>query len=148
LAALASLLMAACASPPASRPDPNLAQFLATGSAAQRLSAARATPLAETGQTEKAAATPTGALERVQADPLSVDGVFPPPSATVPAIWNGWYVNHAIDAFRVAIEENKPLVIVIGEDWCKYCGQLAFQSLRCPNVDRFAGEAIFAFSFV
>jgi len=69
-----------------------------------------------------------------------------PVLAEIPGVSIGWFVNRSIDAFRVAINRNQPLVLVLGEDWCRYCTQLIHDSLRCPAVDRYAGDATFAYS--
>jgi len=86
-------------------------------------------------------------LQRVGAEIADPTRLFPPVAAQVPMVWIGWYVNRSIDAFRQAIDENKPLVLVVAEDWCKYCVNLANDALRCSAVDRFAGDAVFAYSF-
>jgi hypothetical protein len=65
----------------------------------------------------------------------------------IPNVRIGWYINASIDAFRRAIEQNKPLVLVLGDSYCsRYCLQLIQQALRCPAVNRFAGSAVFAYS--
>jgi hypothetical protein len=69
-----------------------------------------------------------------------------PVAAQVPGVWIGWYVNRSIDAFREAIDSNKPFVLVLGQDWCGYCTRLVLNALRCPAVQRFAGDAVFAYS--
>jgi hypothetical protein len=73
--------------------------------------------------------------------------LLPPVNAEVPQIWNGWYINRSIDAFKRAVAEDKPFVLVFGIENCIYCMRFVTDSLRCPSVDRFAGEAIFAFSY-
>jgi hypothetical protein len=88
----------------------------------------------------------TGALERVQYDVVDPGQLLAPPDAEVSDVWIGWHVNHAIDAFRQAIDKNVPLVLVVSESWCSHCTNLIKDSLRCPAVQRFAGEAVFAIS--
>ncbi len=106
-----------------------------------------AAPVADSARTERSPAG-AGSLERVQAEGFDPEAILPAVGAEVPQVWNGWYVNRSVDALRRAIEENKPLVLVIGEGWCGYCTRLVQNGLRCPAVDRFAGEAVFAVSFV
>jgi hypothetical protein len=103
--------------------------------------AAAARPLARSSQIER-----SGMLQRVQFEGFDASRLLPSPAAEVRTVWNGWHVNKAIDAFHSAIMRNVPLVLVVSESWCEYCRQLATDSLRCPAVDRFAGEAVFAFS--
>jgi len=86
-------------------------------------------------------------LQRVGGEAADTTRLFPAFSAEVPKVWIGWYLNHSIDAFREAIDRNRPLVLVIAEDWCKFCVNLATNALRCGAVDRFAGDAVFAYSF-
>jgi hypothetical protein len=62
-------------------------------------------------------------------------------------VWIGWHTNSAINAFIQAIEEGKPMVLVIAEPSCNDCMELARNVMRCPAVERFAGDAVFAFSF-
>lgn len=110
---------------------------------------ASAAPLAESAETERSqAAEPSDvkALERVEFEEFDAARFLAPVSAEVPEVWIGWYVNRSIDAFRVAIDRSVPLVLVIGETSCKYCTNLIYNSLRCSAVDRFAGDAVFAFS--
>ena len=96
-------------------------------------------------QTEQFLAAPS------QASPVQRPGVaaretLSPVLAQIPGVWIGWYVNRSIDAFRAAIDKNQPLVLVLGEDWCSYCTRLIQDSLRCPAVQRYAGDAMFAYS--
>lgn len=58
----------------------------------------------------------------------------------------GWHFDDLLGAYKQAIRENKPLVIVYGEDWCKYCGDMIVEALTCPKVNALAGSAIFGYS--
>ncbi|HEY7443083.1 MAG TPA: thioredoxin family protein [Vicinamibacterales bacterium] len=115
-----------------------LANRMASG---QTVRGAVALPVASSSQIER-----SGALQRVQFEEFDASRLFPSPDAEVRTVWNGWHVNTAIDAFRSAIDRNVPLVLVVSEGWCEPCRRLATDALRCPAVDRFAGEAVFAFS--
>jgi hypothetical protein len=64
------------------------------------------------------------------------------PEQNVPGVQVGWYINRSIDAFRDAIDSNKPLVLVAVIKECGYCDQL-LSALRCSEVGRLAGEAVF-----
>lgn len=151
-------VLAAC-SPQAEKPAANAAPAnatvlldqLAAGEAPQgERGASRAeTAVADSSDIERTPpVTPasTGALERVQYDVFDPGQLLAPPDAEISDVWIGWHVNHAIDAFRQAIDKNVPLVLVVSEGWCRYCTDLIKDSLRCPAVDRFAGEAVFAVS--
>lgn len=58
----------------------------------------------------------------------------------------GWHFDDLFGAYKQAIKENKPLVVVYGEDWCKYCGDMIEKALVCPKVNALAGSAIFSYS--
>jgi hypothetical protein len=88
-----------------------------------------------------------GLLQRLGGESSDTTRLFPAVAAQVPKVWIGWYVNRAIDAFRQAIDENKALVLVLAGDWCEHCVNIATDALRCAAVDRFAGDAVFAYSF-
>jgi hypothetical protein len=125
----------------------------AQGSRAAALVRAATAPVADSLQSESTPPVravsdpPAGSLERVQAETAAELGqVLAQVSDEVPQVWIGWYVDRSIDAFREAIDKNKPLVLVVSEDWCSYCQWLAYDALRCPAVDQYAGEAVFAFS--
>lgn len=55
------------------------------------------------------------------------------------------YRDHSIDAFREAIDKNKPLVLVVSEDWCGYCKRLEGE-LGKPAVQNFKDKAVFSIS--
>lgn len=55
------------------------------------------------------------------------------------------YRDHSIDAFREAIDKNKPLVLVVSEDWCGYCRNLE-KELGKPAVQNFKDKAVFSIS--
>ena len=121
------------------------------GPAAAAPASQAAAPIAESPKIERKRTSETSSaksLERVGYDGVEPAQLFPPVAAQVPQVWIGWYVNRSIDAFRQAIDENKPLVLVVGEESCEYCTDLANDSLRCAVVDRFAGDAVFAFSYL
>lgn len=101
--------------------------------------ASKAAPFAQSAEIERNQA----AAALGEFDP---ERILAPVSAEVREVWIGWYVERSIDAFRVAIERNVPLVLIVSEDWCRYCVNLANNSLRCTAVNRFAGEAVFAIS--
>ena len=86
-------------------------------------------------------------LQRLGAENSDTTRLFPGVAAQVPKVWIGWHINRSVDAFRQAIDENKPLVLVLAGDWCEHCVSLATDSLRCAAVDRYAGDAVFAYSF-
>lgn len=122
----------------------------AQGSRAAAIVREAAKPVAESSMIERNSSTEaTGAkpVERGGIDKFDPTQVLAPVDAEVPKVWIGWYVNRVIDAFRQAIDLNKPLVLVVAEGWCDYCVNLAYNSLRCAAVDRFAGDAVFAYSF-
>ncbi len=105
-----------------------------------------AKPVADSPMIERSRGTEAGGA-KPPIEGFDPTRVFAPTDAEVAKVWIGWYVNRSIDAFRKAIDENKPLVLVVAEGWCKYCVNLAYDSLRCAAVDRFAGDAVFAYSF-
>lgn len=58
----------------------------------------------------------------------------------------GWHFDDLLGVYKQAIRENKPLIIVYGEDQCKYCGGMIVEALTCPKVNALAGSAIFGYS--
>jgi hypothetical protein len=66
----------------------------------------------------------------------------------MPHVRIGWWVNDALGAYREAMKLKKVLVLVLGEPWCEWCERQLSDSLRCPSIDRFAGDAVFGYSFV
>ncbi|WP_374571184.1 thioredoxin fold domain-containing protein [Phenylobacterium sp.] len=64
----------------------------------------------------------------------------------VPGRRIGWYVDDALLAYKRALDEHKPMVLVFGERWCGYCGDMIAQALTCPNVNALSGQAVFAYS--
>jgi hypothetical protein len=95
--------------------------------------------------TEEFLAAPSQASS-VQSAGVSARDTLSPVLAQIPGVWIGWYVNRSIDAFRAAIDRNQPLILVVGQDWCSFCTRLIQDSLRCPAVQRYAGDATFAYS--
>lgn len=81
---------------------------------------------------------------RVRFDDLEWMAALPAPADEVPGVRLGWYLNSSVGAFESAINQNKPLVVVIGERSCDECVRLA-TALRCAAVERLAGEAVFAY---
>lgn len=81
---------------------------------------------------------------RVRFEDLDWLAALPAPSEEVPGVRLGWYLNSAVGAYESAINQNTPLVVVVGESSCAECVQLA-NALRCAAVERLAGEAVFAY---
>jgi len=81
---------------------------------------------------------------RLRFEDLDWLAALPAPSEEVPGVRLGWYLNSSVAALVAAIDQNKPLVIVIGETSCADCEKLA-KALRCAAVERLAGEAVFAY---
>jgi hypothetical protein len=57
----------------------------------------------------------------------------------------GWYREQSYQAAIDSVAAKKYFVMVIGDDWCDYCNDLVENVLRCPEVERFAGSALFAY---
>jgi hypothetical protein len=83
---------------------------------------------------------------RVRFEDVDWLAALPAPSDEVPGVRLGWYLNSVVGALEAAINLNRPLVVVIGERSCDECVRLA-KALRCAAVERFAGDAVFAYSF-
>lgn len=49
----------------------------------------------------------------------------------------------ALDAYQKGLAEKKPVVLIIGEDWCQWCKALE-KELAKPEFQQYAGKAIFA----
>jgi hypothetical protein len=81
---------------------------------------------------------------RVNFEDLDWLAALPAPSDEVPGVRIGWYLNSAVGALESAINQNKPVVLVIGESSCAECAQLA-RALRCAAVERLAGDAVFVY---
>jgi hypothetical protein len=125
------------------RPPPSGSHAAAVGAAPR--------PIAESQDVRSSPPGGTGEQPLVRpefVETIAPAWIFSPPAAQVDGVRIGWYFNRAIDAFREAIDENKPLVLIVGEQWCDYCLNLARDALRCAAIDRFAGDAAFAYSFV
>ena len=58
----------------------------------------------------------------------------------------GWFVNDARGAYRQAVKQGKPLVLVFGTSECGFCQKLLTEVLPCDSVNRLAGRAVFAYS--
>lgn len=43
-------------------------------------------------------------------------------------------------AHRIAVAENKPIMIVFGAEWCGYCKKLEKQTLNSPEVAQYINE--------
>ncbi len=110
-----------------------------------------AQPTAESSAIERGSTAALGAVggsAQARHDGTPSLSSLPAVSSEVPRARIGWYVNRSIDAFRSAIDQNKPLVLVVSVDWCEYCTRLVYHVLRCPATERFAGDAVFAYSYV
>ena len=95
-----------------------------------------------------ASALPIGA-QAAQIEPSQIvdpQSVLFDTNQAIPGRRIGWHFNDLLGAYKQAIKENKPLVVVYGEDWCKYCGDMIAEALTCPNVNTLAGSAIFGYS--
>ena len=91
--------------------------------------------------------SPGAKVDRRQFDDIPELRALTTVAQEIPHVRIGWYINTSIDAFRTAIDQIKPLVLVLGDSYCsRYCLQLVQQALRCPAVNRFAGNAVFAYS--
>lgn len=58
----------------------------------------------------------------------------------------GWFINDARGAYRKALAEGKPLVLVFATPDCGFCQKLLTEVLPCNSVNRLAGRAVFAYS--
>ncbi|MGI9415535.1 MAG: thioredoxin fold domain-containing protein [Hyphomicrobiales bacterium] len=58
----------------------------------------------------------------------------------------GWHINDALAAYKRAVAENKPLVLIFGKSDCGACKKMLADVLPCTGVNRFAGRAVFAYS--
>ena len=57
-----------------------------------------------------------------------------------------WFVNDARGAYKRAVKQGKPLVLVFGTSECGFCQKLLIEVLPCNSVNRLAGRAVFAYS--
>jgi hypothetical protein len=85
------------------------------------------------------------ALRRSSATDFGIATALPDLDAELPGQRIGWYRERAYQAWREALATNKNMIMVIGEDWCDHCNDLVENVLRCPEVERFAGRALFAY---
>lgn len=58
----------------------------------------------------------------------------------------GWHINDARSAYRQAVTQGKPLVLIFGTSGCGFCQKLLTEVLPCDSVNRLAGRAVFAYS--
>ena len=122
-----------------------------TGSRAAALVRAATKPVAESPQIEPPRpASGEKPLERAGAETVAGAAInlLPTVQEDVKNVRIGWYLNRSLDGFRAAIDANKPFVLVVASDTCDYCTNLVFDVLRCPAVNRWAGEAVFGYSTV
>ena len=57
-----------------------------------------------------------------------------------------WFVNDARGAYKQAVAQGKPLVLVFGTSGCGFCQKLLTEVLPCNSVNRLAARAVFAYS--
>ncbi len=57
----------------------------------------------------------------------------------------GWYVNNTLDAMTAAVESNRALVIVFGDDTSSFTQAFARYVASCPQLGQLAGAAVFAY---
>jgi len=57
-----------------------------------------------------------------------------------------WFVNDARGAYRRAVKQGKPLVLVFGTAECGFCQKLLTEVLPCNSINRLAARAVFAYS--
>ncbi|MBX9693544.1 MAG: thioredoxin fold domain-containing protein [Cyanobacteria bacterium] len=74
---------------------------------------------------------------------LRAESVVEPTDSTQSIDWSRFRDN-ATDAYNYALQTNRPLVLVIGEDWCTHCLNLEIE-LRNQNLTQFSQDAVFAY---
>lgn len=67
------------------------------------------------------------------------------PSQEVLGSQIGWYVNRTLDAFVQAVENNKPLIVVFGDQTSPLTQAFAKFVTSCPQLNQLAGVAVFAY---
>jgi hypothetical protein len=85
------------------------------------------------------------ALRRSRDTDFGIANALPDLGEELPGARIGWYRDRAYQAGTDAIAANKKLIMVVGDDWCDYCNTLIEDVLRCPEVERFAGTALFSY---
>jgi hypothetical protein len=85
------------------------------------------------------------ALRRSRDTDFGIANALPDLSEELPGARIGWYRDRAYQAAMDAIAADKKFVMVVGDDWCDYCNSLIEDVLRCPEVERFAGTALFSY---
>lgn len=85
------------------------------------------------------------ALRRSKATDFGIASALPDRAGELPGKRIGWYREQSYQAGTDAIAANQFLVMIIGDDWCNFCNDLVENVLRCPEVERFAGSALFAY---
>jgi hypothetical protein len=66
------------------------------------------------------------------------------PTREVPGTQIGWFTN-SLDAFVKAVEENKPLIVVFGDQTSPLSQAFAKYVASCPQLNQLAGVAVFAY---
>lgn len=66
-----------------------------------------------------------------------------PPAAAAPAETIEWQPSLKA-AHKVAVRENKPILLVWGAEWCRFCHQLESETLAHPALARYINETFVA----
>ena len=67
------------------------------------------------------------------------------PSVEVPGQQIGWQQNGLVDAFTLAVDSKKPLIVVFGSADSEFTQKLGALVMPCPHVNQLAGAAIFVY---
>ena len=75
------------------------------------------------------------------------DGAVPSDKAEgndKPIDWSE-FKDNTVGAYQKALDSGKPLVLVLGEDWCGHCKNMKSQ-LEDPQLGRFTKDAVFVYA--
>ena len=124
------------------------AAMLVTTASADEAKTCPADPAATCGD-EAAAPTapaaedldPSYLYQRVEAERLRAVLEHP----EIPGVRIGWQVNQPFQDFMQGIDDGKPLVLFFTARDCAFCNRMV-EKFACPEIGRFAGQAVFSAS--
>ncbi|MGE0575614.1 MAG: hypothetical protein AB7F22_30475 [Reyranella sp.] len=67
------------------------------------------------------------------------------PGNEMPGRQIGWAKGGTFEAFKKAVEDNKPMIVVFGSQGSEFSQMLAQKVLPCPHLNQLAGIAVFVY---
>jgi thioredoxin-like negative regulator of GroEL len=71
---------------------------------------------------------------------VSFSTAAPPQAQTVSTTTGIKWHSDLKEARKIAVAENKPILVVFGAEWCTYCKKLEKQTINNPSIAKFINE--------